>query len=225
MINALHLLHPGLHAANLILPGLLDGPTQTRCTTESASLFSSSGGAPMTRQRSDYPLDYGASTAEGGTDRMGDMADTAADKLKAAGDQGPADDRKGDRSGARVPREGAGCCEAVQAIGQKVAQGSANDHAGRRSGHRLHPRRPLGKVAGVYSALWEAFRRVGPSAKGVTVSREAANSVNPALGTRVFSFARSRFQTRRSAYPRPWAHAVDRVERSKNASQRCSIRL
>lgn len=41
----------------------------------------------MTRQRSDYPLDYGASTAEGGTDRMREMADTAADKLKGAGEQ------------------------------------------------------------------------------------------------------------------------------------------
>jgi hypothetical protein len=104
----------------------------------------------MTRQRSDYPLDYGASTAEGGTDRMREMADTAADKLKGAGEQAPADDHKGDRTGARIRREGAGCCETVQAPRRKVAQGAANDHPGRRSGYRLHPRRPLEEVAGVY---------------------------------------------------------------------------
>jgi ElaB/YqjD/DUF883 family membrane-anchored ribosome-binding protein len=41
----------------------------------------------MTRQRSDYPLDYGQGAAEGARDRMQEMADNATDRLKAAGEQ------------------------------------------------------------------------------------------------------------------------------------------
>ena len=40
----------------------------------------------MTQQKADYPLDYGKGTAEGTKDRLRDMADTATDKLKEAGE-------------------------------------------------------------------------------------------------------------------------------------------
>ena len=39
----------------------------------------------MTRQRSDYPLDYTKGPGRDTTDRLRDMADTATDKLKEAG--------------------------------------------------------------------------------------------------------------------------------------------
>ena len=39
----------------------------------------------MTRQKSDYPLDYGKTAGQETTDRLRDMADSATDKLRDAG--------------------------------------------------------------------------------------------------------------------------------------------